>query len=352
MFSPLSYQKGTLKLIDQRLLPVKSEWISCTSLESVAVAIETMVVRGAPAIGCTAAYGLAIDARNSKENLWLEYEKKFMQACQRLSRTRPTAVNLFGAINQIKRVASRFEMNTPMSIAADRIESEAEAIFQNDIQTCHAIGKNGLELVKNEKITVLTHCNAGALATAGYGTALGVIRSLHDAGMLEHVYADETRPYLQGSRLTSFELWEDGIPVTLNVDSAAGYIMANKKIDWVVVGADRIAANGDTANKVGTYNLAVLAKYHNVAFYVAAPLTTFDLSITSGSGIPVEMRDSMEISHIFGSRIAPEGINILNPSFDVTPHNLITGIITEHGVLRPPYTDTIARLFDSQNVRR
>lgn len=346
LFSPIRYNPGNLKLIDQRVLPLETTWLSYQDLESAAVAIEEMVVRGAPAIGCTAAFGLAVDIYNAynsnKDSKWLNYKEQFYLACDRLSKTRPTAVNLFAAINEIKEVAQTFDDTTPLSKAYNLVENKAMEIFEKDQQTCLQIGENSLSLVEDgEKVTVLTHCNAGALATAGYGTALGVIRSLHKASKLKHVYADETRPYLQGARLTVYELLEENIPCTLNTDSAAAYIMSEKKVDMIVVGADRIAANGDTANKVGTYMLAILAKHHGIPFYIAAPLSTFDLSIQSGAEIPIEMRTTKEISHFNNKQVTPNGLDIINPSFDVTPNELITGIITEKKVLKPPFKEDI-----------
>lgn len=340
----MRYEDGALQLIDQRTLPLQENWIICRDLESVAQAIETMVVRGAPAIGCAAGYGLLIHARNHLAKAWGQYKNEFFIACERLAKTRPTAVNLFYVIDKFKQISSDWSSDKAMGEVHAAFSELAKTIFEDDVRTCKAIGEYGREAASEvSKVNVLTHCNTGSLATAGYGTALGVIRSLHKAGKLGDVFVDETRPYMQGTRLTSFELSKDSIPFHLIVDSAAASLMAQGKIDWVVVGADRIAANGDTANKIGTYSCAVNARYHDVAFYIAAPLSTFDLSVPSGKEIPVEQRPAEEITSIFGHRVAPESIQTLNPSFDVTPASLITGIITEKGILRPPYTDSISR---------
>jgi len=315
----------------------------------VAEAIETMVVRGAPAIACAAAFGLAIDAHNASDlGVWRAYSQRFFQAIERMARTRPTAVNLFNALDRFGAVASSFKDDVPMANVAARIEGDAIALYDQDLAICKAIGEHGAALAFDKPVRVLTHCNTGSLATAGYGTALGIIRSLHAQKMLAHVYADETRPYLQGARLTAYELMSENIPVTLNVDSAAAYLMKNGEVDWVVVGADRVAANGDTANKIGTYSLAVNARHHGIPFYVAVPTSTFDTKIATGDQIHVEMRPSTEITHQFGKPVAPIGVNVVNPSFDVTPHDLISAIVTEKGVIYPPYKKSIAQLFSSQ----
>jgi methylthioribose-1-phosphate isomerase len=330
---------------------LEERWLVCADLETVAVAIETMVVRGAPAIGCTAAFGLAIHARNAQFQYWKDFRINFYAGYDRLQRTRPTAVNLFYALKKMSAEAELFDDALSKDECVRRLETVAVALFDDDINTCRQIGQHGLSLwSESRKLRVLTHCNTGSLATAGYGTALGIIRSLHQAGALEAVYVDETRPYMQGTRLTSYELKADGIPFELICDSSAAYLMSQGKVDWVVVGADRIAANGDTANKIGTYSLAVNCQYHNVAFYVAAPLATFDPSTASGKDIPVEMRTPDEITKLFGQQVAPSGIACLNPSFDVTPASLITGIVTELGVLRPPFTDSIAAALNVQRA--
>lgn len=341
MFSPIDYEPGNLRLIDQRVLPGQENWLECRDVETVATAISEMVVRGAPAIGCTAAFGLALDAGLSQAGTWGEYEVTFKRSADLLASTRPTAVNLFFAIEKMKAVAEQFSAATPMEEVKRVFDREALSLYRDDQRTCQAIGENALSLVDDGKVRVLTHCNAGALATAGYGTAVGVITSLHEAGRLEHAWVDETRPWLQGARLTAFELHKAGIPFTLNADSASGYVMSREGLDWVVVGADRIAANGDTANKIGTYNLAVLARFHGIKFYVAAPFSTFDLDTPTGAEIPVEMRAPEEITTFRGARVAPEDISVLNPSFDVTPAHLISGIITEKGVITEPWAENI-----------
>lgn len=343
MFKAIRYESGKLSLIDQRYLPLQEKYIECNDLETVAGAIETMVVRGAPAIACTAAFGLVVAAREQKFSRWGEYKTSFYAAYERLYRTRPTAVNLFYALKAMASVAEGFNDDLSKDESVKRLEEKATALFDDDVRTCKQIGLNGRKILPHgKKVRIITHCNTGALATAGYGTALGVIRALHEADALEAVYVDETRPYMQGTRLTSYELKAEGIPFDLVCDSAAAYLMQQGRIDWAIVGADRIAANGDTANKIGTYSLAVNAHYHAVAFYVAAPLSTFDVALASGKQIPVEMRSPEELTKLFGQQVAPLGINALNPSFDVTPNQLITGIITEVGVLRPSYADSIA----------
>lgn len=345
MLSAIKFEGKVLQLLDQTLLPHESKWIRLEHVEDVAKAIETMVVRGAPAIGCTAAYGLALAAAHSNASTWANFQSTYANARQRLAQTRPTAVNLFFALKRMDEATQLFTETTPVTVVAHSLAATAQKLFDEDLATCQAIGAHGLSLAKDNQVAILTHCNTGSLATASYGTALGVIRSLHNAGKLSHVYVDETRPYLQGSRLTAYELKVEGIPFSLNVDSAAAYLMATKQIDWVIVGADRIAANGDTANKIGTYALAILARYHKIAFYVAAPLSTFDINIHSGKEIPVEGRPTQEITHYKTHAIAPDGIAVTNPSFDITPAELITGIITEHGVIGAPYNDSITKLF-------
>jgi methylthioribose-1-phosphate isomerase len=349
MFSAMKYQQGCLSLIDQRLLPQEEIWIDCRDLETVAKCIEDMVTRGAPAIGCSAAFGLAIDAALAEKKMkqWSDYKIGFQAAVERLRRTRPTAVNLFYALDKMSALADSFKPDYSMSNVAKDVNRLAQHLFDDDLATCKAIGEHGARLANGKKLRVLTHCNTGSLATAGYGTALGVIRSLSERGQIEIVYADETRPYLQGSRLTAFELKSEGIEHKVIADSAAAYLMQQGKVDWVVVGADRIALNGDTANKIGTYSLAVNCKHHGVEFYIAAPLSTIDFAIETGAQIPVEERSPEEI-RVTGSRqMTPVGAPVYNPSFDVTPSTLITGIITERGVLRPPYRESITALKKS-----
>lgn len=328
----LEWREGTLHLLDQRKLPVTVESVACRSVEEVAQAIETMVVRGAPAIGAAAAFGVVLGAQAAVRG---DVPQAVTQACQRLGRTRPTAVNLFWALRRMQERAGELACRPPEEAVAG-LEREALAIYQEDIAQNRRIGEFGAELVP-AKAGLLTHCNAGALATVDYGTALAVVRMAREAGKEVRVYADETRPFLQGARLTAWELMEDGIPVTLITDNMAAYVMSKGLVDLVVVGADRVAANGDVANKIGTYGVAILAREHNIPFYVAAPWATVDMSLPDGSAIPIEQRSETEVTHVFGQRVAPEGVAVLNPAFDVTPHRYLSGLITEFGVLRPPF---------------
>jgi methylthioribose-1-phosphate isomerase len=331
-------EKGVV-MIDQTVLPVEERYVTLTDVEGVAEAIRTMKVRGAPAIGVAAAMGLALAAQAADPERWLED----LEAARRiLAATRPTAVNLFWALERMMRKART--TRDPHELIA-----EAQAIKAEDIAMNEAMGRHGAELIP-DGATVLTHCNAGALATAGFGTALGVIRAAHLAGKDVKVFADETRPFLQGARLTAWELMHDGVPVTLITDNMAAFFMKNGRIDLVITGADRIAANGDTANKIGTYGVAVLARHHGIPFYVAAPSSTFDLSLPSGEQIPIERRNPAEVTHLFGSRVAPEGVAVENPAFDVTPAELIAGIVCEHGVLRPPYVESIRAALGSRSA--
>jgi len=316
---PIRWRGDALELLDQRKLPHEMVYMTCRTSHEVADAIRHMIVRGAPAIGVAAAFGMALAKKHGDDLHFASIE---------LRAARPTAVNLAWAVERMLRVGGD--------------PSEAEAIFREDLEANHRIGRFGSQLLGNST-TVLTHCNAGALATAGYGTALGVIRAAVEQGKHVAVFADETRPYLQGARLTAWELQQDGIDVTLITDNMAGHFFQQKKFDAVVVGADRIAANGDTANKIGTYTLAVLANAHGVPFYIAAPISTVDLATADGSGIPIEERSAREVTDIGGSRIAPEGIAVRHPAFDVTPARLITAIITDRGVLRPPYGESLKR---------
>jgi methylthioribose-1-phosphate isomerase len=314
---PIRWRGDALELLNQLLLPRKVEYVRCNTSHEVAESIRSMVVRGAPAIGVAAAFGMALAKMHGDD---LQF------AATELKKSRPTAVNLAWAVDRMLR--------TNGDVA------EAEKIFREDVEANHRIGRFGSELL-GAKATVLTHCNAGALATAGYGTALGVIRSAVEQGKQIAVFADETRPYLQGARLTAWELHQEGIDVTLITDSMAGHFFQQKKFDAVIVGADRIAANGDTANKIGTYTVAVLAKAHDVPFYVAAPFSTIDVATKTGEAIPIEERSASEVTDIGATRIAPDGISVRHPAFDVTPARLITAIITDRGVLRPPYTSAI-----------
>ncbi len=342
--NPLNWEKGRLSLLDQRLLPEKVQYIECRDWRCVAACIKEMVVRGAPAIGAAAAYGMALAADEAAAGDGAEFMDSLHEAASGLIATRPTAVNLPWAVERMLNVAK-----TQTGLDSRRIASilkvEAELIASEDVAVNMRIGDFGAELVP-EQANILTHCNAGALATVGYGTALGVVRSAVRQGKRISVIADETRPYLQGARLTAWELSREKIPVTLIADSMAGFLMQQKKVDLVIVGADRIAANGDVANKIGTYSVAVLADYHKIPFYVAAPLSTFDLSLAGGDVIPIEERCSDEITHFQGIRVAPQGIDCYNPSFDVTPARLITAIITEKGNIHAPDTKKIKSLFE------
>ena len=342
---PLEYCNGVLKLVDQTKLPLKKKIVELSTYEEIADAIKKMTVRGAPAIGVTAVYGVVVAANSINTSSKDEFFEKLKKACDLIKSTRPTAVNLFWAVD---RVYNKAVSNKDKSIEQIReiIEAEARLMEKEDIESNRAIGKYGNELIK-QNYTILTHCNAGALATCDYGTALGVIRAAHEAGKNISVFADETRPYLQGSRLTVWELMEDNIPVTLICDNMAGHFMKEGVIDCVIVGADRIALNGDTANKIGTYSLSVLAKENNIPFYVAAPISTIDFSIESGEQIPIEERNSEEVTHIKGIRIAPEGIKVRNPAFDVTPNKYITAIITDKGIIYPPYKENIIKLKEA-----
>lgn len=332
-FYTIRFDGEKVSMLDQRLLPEQEIYYSYTDYKEVAKAIKEMIIRGAPAIGIAAAFGIALGAKNIDTLDKDEFKAKFDEILDEFAKTRPTAVNLFWAINRMKRT---FYESPCLSLneIKDELVLKAKRIYEEDVLTCKKIGENGEALIK-DGYSILTHCNAGALATSEFGTALSVIRAAHKKGKKINVYADETRPYLQGARLTAWELNKDGIPVTVICDNMAGYLMSQRKVDFIVVGADRIAANGDTANKIGTYSLAVLAKYHNIPFYIAAPLSTFDFNIQSGVDIPIEERPATEITHFAGKRLVPEGVNVYNPSFDVTPAELITGIITEKGVVKP-----------------
>ena len=323
-------------MIDQTRLPGEEVYVTCKSYKEVADAIRSMVIRGAPAIGVAAAMGVALGMQRAST------EAEFDHICATLAATRPTAVNLFWAIARMKRLYAGIK-HLPLDEVRHGLVAEAQQIRLEDIAINEAIGRNGAELIPDGG-TVLTHCNAGALATAGYGTALGVIRAAVELGKRVDVFADETRPFLQGARLTVWELQHDGIPATLITDNMAGHFLHSGRIRCVVVGADRIAANGDVANKVGTYSVAVLAKENGVPFYVAAPISTFDLTLASGDRIPIEQRSAAEVTHVRGVKLAPDGVRVENPAFDVTPHRYVTAIITERGVARAPYTESLAKL--------
>lgn len=334
---------GHLVLIDQTLLPVELREIECRTVEAVWEAIRALRVRGAPAIGIAAAYGVCLGLQTAAGKSEDQFFARLDEICDYLATSRPTAVNLFWALARMRSLAARLRGRTQPLEIAEQLLTEARAIEAEDREMCRAIGRYGAELLANGQ-GVLTHCNAGGLATADYGTALAVFFAAHESGKKLHVFADETRPLLQGARLTAWELQRRGIETTLICDSMAGKVMNESRVQAVVVGADRIAANGDTANKIGTYGVAVLAAHHRVPFYVAAPSSTFDFSIDSGGEIPIEERDSHEITHGFGRQTAPEGIHVYNPAFDVTPAALIAAFVTERGVLRPPFEKTLAVL--------
>ncbi|MDP4179950.1 MAG: S-methyl-5-thioribose-1-phosphate isomerase [Bacillota bacterium] len=339
---PLEYSDGVLKLLDQTKLPLEQVTVECRTYEEVAASIRDMIVRGAPAIGVTAAYGIAIGALAISTNSKEEFTNQLEEICNTIRNTRPTAVNLFWAIERVYKSALD-NMDKPIAEIKEKVLEEAIRMDNEDVENNWAIGQNGSKLIK-DNFTILTHCNAGALATCDYGTALGVIRAAHEAGKNIDVYADETRPYLQGARLTAWELMQEGIPVTLICDNMAGHFMKSGKINCVIVGADRIALNGDTANKIGTYSVAVLAHENKIPFYVAAPLSTIDFSIESGESIPIEERKALEVTQIMGVQIAPHGVKVANPSFDVTPNRYITAIITEKGIVYPPFAENIKKL--------
>ncbi len=343
MIKTLEWTDAGVRFLDQTKLPSEETYVTCATAEEVADAIRTMVVRGAPAIGVAAAMGIALGARQAEGDHVAEFRRNFDALCELMAETRPTAVNLFWAI---ERMRQRFEASVEMPVKQIQqiLISEAQRIYVEDLAANEALSKHGAALLPASG-GVLTHCNAGALATAGgYGTALGVIRAAIESGKKLNVFADETRPVLQGSRLTAWELQKDGIPTTVIADNMAGTMMRQGKIGAVVVGADRIAANGDTANKIGTYTVAVLAKEHGIPFYVAAPFTSIDLETPDGSKIPIEQRAAREVTHVGATRIAPEGIKVENPAFDVTPNALIAAIITERGVAKPPFAESLRKL--------
>jgi methylthioribose-1-phosphate isomerase len=350
MLPTIAREDDAVVMIDQRKLPAQEVYVRCKTAAEVARAIKTMVIRGAPAIGVAAAYGLALGVRNSKATGTQKLAAELYRTCELMANTRPTAVNLFWAINRMKEAfAASARAGESVDQIKDRLDREAQAIHDEDVASCRAMGAFGAEVVPDEA-RILTHCNAGALATAGYGTALGVIRGAVEQGKHVTVLADETRPFLQGARLTAWELVRDGIQTTVITDNMAGAIMRMGQIDLVVVGADRIAANGDTANKIGTYTVAVLAREHNIPFYVAAPLSTIDLDTPDGQHIPIEERNAREVTHIGGTQMTPDGAIIRNPAFDVTPHHFITGIITERGIFRAPYIESLKRAFDERTL--
>jgi methylthioribose-1-phosphate isomerase len=347
----MDWQDDAVVMIDQRKLPTVEVWVRCRTAPEVAKAIKTMVIRGAPAIGVAAAMGIALGMKRSTATGTAKFAAEFQKTCDLLASTRPTAVNLFWAISRMKRVfATTVEGGGSVSDIKVRLEAEARAIEAEDVQNCRSMGAHGQTLVP-PGARILTHCNAGALATAGYGTALGVIRAAVEAGKHVTVLADETRPFLQGARLTAWELVRDGIDTTVIPDNCAGTLMRQGLIDLVVVGADRIAANGDVANKVGTYTVAVLAREHGIPFYVAAPVSTIDLATPDGHGIPIEERPAREVTHVGGVRMTPEGARIRNPAFDVTPHAFVAAIITEQGLCRAPYEESLRAAVDAAPPR-
>ncbi|HEU5451964.1 MAG TPA: S-methyl-5-thioribose-1-phosphate isomerase [Terriglobales bacterium] len=345
MVKTLEWTADGVRFIDQRKLPTEETYVTCSTYEEVAEAIRNMTVRGAPALGVTAAMGVALGARDIEADHVSEFRRDFEEVCEAIGETRPTAVNLFWGI---RRMREKFESlaDEPVARIKQELIAEAQRMYLEDIAANEAMGQHGATLMPSSG-GVLTHCNAGALATCGYGTALGVIRAAVDQGKKIHVFADETRPFLQGSRLTAWELMKDGIPTTVISDNMAGAMMRQGKIKAVVVGADRIAANGDVANKIGTYTVAVLAHEHGIPFYVAAPFSTVDMETPTGEQIPIEQRSPREVTHIGDRQLAPSGVQVENPAFDVTPNKYVTGIITERGVAKAPYSDSLRRLSES-----
>ncbi len=345
MVRTIEFIEGTVKMIDQTKLPLIKEWVICKTYEEVSDSIKKMHIRGAPAIGVAAAYGMALCAQNSEASTMEELMQALFRAADVLRESRPTAVNLFWAIERMLKVANNSIPSSSIEEVKKILIEEAKYIEQEDVSICKEIGRAGAEVIP-PKASILTHCNAGALATADYGTALGVIRAAHEQGKDIHVFVDETRPYLQGARLTAWELMEEGINMSLITDNMAGHFMSRRMVDLVILGADRIAANGDVVNKIGTYSLAVLAKENNIPFYSAAPISTFDITLKSGLEIPIEERNSREVTHIFDMQIAPHGVNVRNPSFDMTPGRYLTGIITERGIIKPPFEENIKRIVE------
>ena len=348
MLPTIAREGDVVVMIDQRKLPAQEVYVRCKTAPEVARAIKTMVIRGAPAIGVAAAWGIALGMRRSTATGTQKFAAEFQKTCDLMAATRPTAVNLFWAIERMKKTfGAAVQSGASVDQIKDILDLEAQKIHDEDVASCRAMGAYGAEVVPADA-RILTHCNAGALATAGYGTALGVIRGAVEAGKQVSVFADETRPFLQGARLTAWELVRDGIPTTVITDNMVGALMRQARVNFVVVGADRIAANGDTANKIGTYGVAVLAREHGIPFYVAAPLSTIDLATPDGTCIPIEERNAREVTHVGGTQIAAAGALVWNPAFDVTPHQLIAGIITERGILRPPYVESLKSVFEGE----
>lgn len=348
-FKTIEWKGSFVKILDQRRLPREVRYLDCRDAKSVAQAIRTMAIRGAPAIGVAAAMGIALAAKKNQTRGPQAFFKSIEQVCREMSETRPTAINLFWAVERMRKILGQVYIQG-VEKTKSVLVNEALQIYQEDIEVNRKIGEVGKKLIKNGE-GVLTHCNAGALATAGYGTALGVIYAAWDEGKRFHVFSDETRPQLQGARLTAWELVQRKIPVTVITDHMAGWLMKEGKINLVLVGADRIARNGDTANKIGTYSLAVLSKYHRIPFYVAAPISTLDLTLATGGDIPIEERGIREVTHFQGIPITPEGVKILNPAFDITPRTLIHAIITERGMIRKPFYKNLKKKFSTPNSR-
>ena len=343
MIPTIKWDNSCISLIDQRKLPGKKEWLVCRTLQDVITAIREMAIRGAPAIGVAASMGLALGSQAITTENYKIFRRNFLEMARQMKSARPTAANLRWAVEKMIRVVEMMKHSAVKEIKG-ALRKESQVILERDIEINKQIGQNGLRLIP-DNAAILTHCNAGALATGGYGTALGVIRAAHEAGKDIHVIVDETRPLLQGIRLTAFELMEENIPVRVIVDSAAGYLMRKKMIDVVIIGADRIASNGDTANKIGSYQLAVLAKENAIPFYIAAPVSTFDPDLKNGELIPIEERDPEEVTSFDGNLLGPKGVDALNPAFDITPAKYISAIITEREILTPPYKVSISNLF-------
>jgi methylthioribose-1-phosphate isomerase len=348
MVPTIKWEGDRVYLIDQRKLPQTKEWLVCRTIDDVITAIRDMAIRGAPAIGIAAGMGLALGSQSVNTDDYTTFRREFLEMTRRMKSTRPTASNVGWAVERMAKIVDEMR-NHEVSAIKEAVRRESESMLKRDIEANRNIGQNGMRLVP-DKANILTHCNAGALATGGYGTALGIIRAAFEAGKQIHVYVDETRPLLQGMRLTAFELMEDGIPVTVIVDCAAGYLMKKKRIDLVITGADRIALNGDTANKIGTYQLAVLAKENEIPFYVAAPVSSFDPKLENGDRIPIEERGHEEVLLFAGQQIGPDHLRAYNPAFDVTPCKYISAIITEKGVVTPPYRSSIKGLFKDPEI--
>ncbi len=347
---PIEWADGKVRIIDQTRLPGKLVYIICKNPEAIWKAIKRLKIRGAPAIGIAAAFGTVLGIRNSRAKDYIQFKEELNRVTNYLATSRPTGVNLFWSLDRMRRVAKQNKAKS-ISCLKKILLDEALRVLDEDRERCRMIGENGAKLIEDGD-GILTHCNAGGLATSGYGTALGIIFSAHEKGKRIKVYVDETRPLLQGSRLTTWELMRRGINVTLICDNMAAQVMKEGKIDKVIVGADRIAANGDTANKIGTYSLALLAKAHGIPFYVASPTSTFDLSLKTGDEIPIEERGAEEVTHGFGRRTAPKGVKVYSPAFDVTPNHLITAIITEAGIARRPYERSLRRKLDITTGKR